>query len=45
MVVPIFCLGDVIIKYPLIPISPACNWGQRLVLESVMPLVGLRVDG
>jgi hypothetical protein len=23
-----FCLGAVIIKYPLIPISPAYNWGR-----------------
>jgi hypothetical protein len=37
-----FCLGAVIIKYPIIPISPAGNWGQRPVLESVLPLVGFR---
>jgi hypothetical protein len=41
-VVPVFGLGAVIIKYPLIPISLACNWGQRPVLESVLPLVRLR---
>jgi hypothetical protein len=39
-VVPIVGLGAVIIKHPLIPISPACNWGQRLVLKSILPLMG-----
>jgi hypothetical protein len=37
-----FCFGIVVIKYSLVPISPACNWGQRPVLESVLPLVRLR---
>jgi hypothetical protein len=41
-VVPVFGLEAVIIKYPLILISPACNWGQRPILKGVLPLVGLR---
>jgi hypothetical protein len=32
-VVPVFGLGAVIIKYPLIPISPACNWGRGQFLK------------
>jgi hypothetical protein len=32
-VVPIFCLGAVIIKYPLIPISPAYNGGRGQFLK------------
>jgi hypothetical protein len=38
--VPIAGLGAIICKYPLIPISPACNWGQRPVLESILPQGG-----
>jgi hypothetical protein len=41
-VIPIACLGAVIIKHPLIPVSQAGNRGQRLVLESILPLMGFR---
>jgi hypothetical protein len=41
-VIPIVCLGAVIIKHSLIPVSPAYNWGRRPVLESVLPLMGFR---
>jgi hypothetical protein len=34
--------AKVINKHSLIPVSPACNWGQRLVLERVLPLMGFR---
>jgi hypothetical protein len=26
-----------IFEYPLLPVSPACNWGQGLVFEGVLP--------
>jgi hypothetical protein len=39
-VVPVFGLGAVIIKYPLILISPACDWGQGPVLEGILPFMG-----
>jgi hypothetical protein len=41
-VVPIACLDVVIIKHPLVPVSPACNWGQGPVLESILPFMGFR---
>jgi hypothetical protein len=37
--VPIACLDAVIIKHPLVPVSPACNWGQGPVLESILPFI------
>jgi hypothetical protein len=40
--VPIACLDAVIIKHPLVPVSPACNWGQGPVLESILPFMGFR---
>jgi hypothetical protein len=40
--VPIACLDAVIIKHPLVPISPACNWGQGPVLESILPFMGFQ---
>jgi hypothetical protein len=40
--VPISCLDTVIIKYSLVPVSPARNWGQGLVLESILPFMGSR---
>jgi hypothetical protein len=40
--VPIACIGAVIIKHPLVPVSPACNWGQGPVLESILPFMGFR---
>jgi hypothetical protein len=43
-VVPISCLGVVIIKHSLIPVSPACNWGQRPVLESACHSWGFDSD-
>jgi hypothetical protein len=38
-VVTIACLGAVILKHSLIPVSPAWNWGQRPVLKTVLPLM------
>jgi hypothetical protein len=35
--VPIAGFGVVICKYPLVPISPTCDWGQRPNLESILP--------
>jgi hypothetical protein len=43
--VPIACLDAVIIKHPLVPISPAYNWGQGPVLESIQPFMGFRQCG
>jgi hypothetical protein len=40
--VPISCLDVVIIKHPPVLVSPACNWGQRPVLESILPFMGFR---
>jgi hypothetical protein len=40
--VPISCHDVVIIKHPLVLVSPACNWGQGPVLESILPLMGFR---
>jgi hypothetical protein len=40
--VPIACLDAVIIKHLLVLVSPACNWGQGLVLESILPFMGFR---
>jgi hypothetical protein len=40
--IPIACLGAVIIKHPLVPVFPACNWGQRPVLEGILPFMGFR---
>jgi hypothetical protein len=37
--IPIACLGAVVFKHPLIPVSLAGNWGQRPVLESILPLM------
>jgi hypothetical protein len=39
--VPIACLDAIIIKHSLVPVSSACNWGQGLVLESILPFMGL----
>jgi hypothetical protein len=41
-VVPIAYIDIVIIKHPLVPVSPACNWGQGPVLESNLPFMGFR---
>jgi hypothetical protein len=41
-VVPISYLDAVIIKHPLVPVSPAFNWGQGPVLESISPFMGFR---
>jgi hypothetical protein len=41
-VVPVACLDAFIIKHPLVLVSPACNWGQGPVLESILPFMGLR---
>jgi hypothetical protein len=38
----ISCLDAVIIKHPLVPVSPTCNWGQGLVLESILPFMGFQ---
>jgi hypothetical protein len=38
--VPIACLDAVIIEYSLVPVSPARNWGQGPVLESILPFMG-----
>jgi hypothetical protein len=35
--VPSLFLNTVIRKDPFVPIPPARNWGQRLVLEGVLP--------
>jgi hypothetical protein len=40
--VPIACFSAVIIKHPLIPVPPTCNWGQRPVFEGIVPFMGLR---
>jgi hypothetical protein len=40
--VPIARLDAVIIKHPLVPVSPAYNWGQRPVLEGILPFMGFR---
>jgi hypothetical protein len=40
--VPIACFSDVIIKHPLIPVSPTYNWGQGPVFESILPFMGFR---
>jgi hypothetical protein len=40
--VPSLGLGTVIRKHPLVPISLARNWGQRPVLEGVLPQGRLR---
>jgi hypothetical protein len=40
--VPIACLYVVIIKHPLVLVSPACNWVQGPVLESILPFMGFR---
>jgi hypothetical protein len=39
--IPVLGPGTLIRKNSLVPISPACNWGQRPVLESILPLGGL----
>jgi hypothetical protein len=39
---PIACFSAVIIKHPLVPVSPAYNWGQGLVFESILPFMGFR---
>jgi hypothetical protein len=41
-VVPIACFDAVIIEHSLVPVSLACNWGQGLVLESILPFMGFR---
>jgi hypothetical protein len=35
-VVPILCFWVVVIKYPLIPISPAYNWGRGQFLNVIL---------
>jgi hypothetical protein len=40
--IPIACFSTVIIKHPLVPVSPTCNWGQGPVFESILPFMGFR---
>jgi hypothetical protein len=35
--VPSLGLNTVVRKDPLVPIPPACYWGQRPVLEGILP--------
>jgi hypothetical protein len=35
-------VSTVVRKHPFVPISPAHNWGQRPVLEGVLPQGRLR---
>jgi hypothetical protein len=32
--IPIACFSVVIIKHPLVPVSPTCNWGQGQFLKA-----------
>jgi hypothetical protein len=41
-VVPIACFSAVIIKHPLVLVSPTCNIGQGPVFESILPFMGVR---
>jgi hypothetical protein len=34
---PSLGLGAIICKHPFAPVSPACNWGQGPILESMLP--------
>jgi hypothetical protein len=40
--VPSLGLGTVVRKHPFVPISPVRNWGQRPVLEGILPQGRLR---
>jgi hypothetical protein len=40
--IPIACFEAVIIKHPLVLVSPTCNLGQGPVLESILPFMGFR---
>jgi hypothetical protein len=40
--VPSLGLDTIICKHPFVPASLACNWGQRPVLEGVLPQGRLR---
>jgi hypothetical protein len=41
-VVQIACFSVVIIKHPLKPVPPTCNWGQGPVFEGILPFMGFR---
>jgi hypothetical protein len=39
-IVPIAGLYAFIFKYPLIPVPPARDWGQRPILKGILPRMG-----